>query len=197
MLILEWKNLVTLESRAYKCGHCGEALASQHGYRGHTRISPTERVEIYICHHCTRPTFFDTNGNQIPGPILGNPVHHIPNKDVENLFKEAKACFAINAYTSCVMCCRKLLMNIAVAEGAPEGKTFVEYVDHLNQNSYIPPKGKTWVDSIRKLGNEANHSIQFRSEDEATLILTFTEMLLRFIYEMPGMMEENSKQQTT
>ena len=79
-------------------------------------------------------------------------------------------------------------MNIAVSEGAKEGKSFVDYVNYLNDNNYIPPKGKAWVETIRKLGNEANHSIDFKTTDEAKLILTFTEMLLKFIYEMPGLM---------
>ena len=83
-------------------------------------------------------------------------------------------------------------MNLAVSEGAKEGRTFVEYVNYLRDNNFVPPKGKGWVDSIRKLGNEANHSIVFKTPEEAKLSLTFTEMLLRFIYEMPGLLEESS-----
>ena len=82
-------------------------------------------------------------------------------------------------------------MNIAVTEGADEGKSFIDYVTYLNDKNFIPPKGKSWVDAIRKLGNEANHSIQFKSPEEAKLVLTFTEMLLRFIYEMPGLLGES------
>lgn len=80
-------------------------------------------------------------------------------------------------------------MNISVAEGAKEGKGFVDYVNFLNDNNYIPPNGKKWVDSIRQLGNEANHKIDFKSKEDAERILIFTEMLLRFIYELPGIME--------
>ncbi len=84
-------------------------------------------------------------------------------------------------------------MNIAVSEGAKEGELFGFYVSFLNDNNFIPLKGKPWVDSIRKLGNEANHSIEFRTEEEARLILTFTEMLLKINYEMPGLFESASK----
>jgi hypothetical protein len=82
-------------------------------------------------------------------------------------------------------------MNISVGQGAEEGKSFAYYVNFLNDNNYIPPNGKDWVDSIRKLGNEANHKIDFKTQDDAKLIITFTEMLLRFIYEMPGIMKES------
>ena len=66
-------------------------------------------------------------------------------------------------------------------------------MNYLDDNSFIPPNGKEWVDSIRKLGNEANHKIDFKTKDDAQLIITFTEMLLRFIYEMPGLMKESMK----
>lgn len=82
-------------------------------------------------------------------------------------------------------------MNLSVSQGAPEGKGFVEYVSYLNDNNYIPPNGKEWVDSIRKLGNEANHKIDFKTKEDASRILNFTEMLLRFIYELPGIMRES------
>jgi hypothetical protein len=133
------------------------------------------------------------DGDQIPGPIFGQSIKHIPDEKIEKLYNEARKCYTISAYTSSVMCCRKLLMNIAVSEGAKEGELFGFYVSFLNDNNFIPLKGKPWVDSIRKLGNEANHSIEFRTEEEARLILTFTEMLLKINYEMPGLFESASK----
>ncbi|MCB0453717.1 MAG: DUF4145 domain-containing protein, partial [Aequorivita sp.] len=72
--------------------------------------------------------------------------------------------------------------------------SFGQYVTYLEENNYIPPNGKKWVDSIRKLGNEANHKIEFKTPQEAERILKFTEMLLRFIYELPGIMEETEIQ---
>src|SRR5688572_28599878 len=78
--------------------------------------------------------------------------------------------------------------SLSASQGAKEGKTFVDYVNYLNDKNYIPPKSRDWVDAIRKLGNEANHSIEFKSPEDARLILTFTEMLLKFIYEMPGLL---------
>ena len=188
MAKIDWINPTTLPSKSYVCGQCGHSLASQIGYHGKTPQPHNKPVYIYICHYCLKPTFFIYDGAQVPGAVFGQAVRHIPDANVEKLYEEARGCYTINAFTSSVMCCRKLLMNIAVSEGAKEGKTFVEYVNYLNDNNYIPPKGKAWVDSIRKLGNEANHSIEFKNPEEAKLILTFTEMLLKFIYEMPGLM---------
>lgn len=187
---IQWINANSIPSRKYKCGHCENPLATNHGYTGlESHVTNAAKAYICICHFCNKPTFFDYEGKQIPGAKIGNPIQHIANPDVENLFKEANSCYSISAYTSSVMCCRKLLMNIAVEQGAKEGKGFVDYVNFLNDNNFIPPNGKEWVDSIRKLGNEANHKIEFRNKEDTELILVFTEMLLRFIYEMPGLMK--------
>ena len=193
---LFWNSAENIGSRKYKCGYCGSPLASQLGYTAKATIngSRVTAAWIYICHSCDKPTFFDYNKNQTPGPIIGSLVKYIPKEEVENLFNEAKACFSISAFTSSVMCCRKLLMNISVSEGAKEGASFGQYVTYLEENNYIPPNGKKWVDSIRKLGNEANHKIEFKTPQEAERILKFTEMLLRFIYELPGIMEETEIQ---
>jgi hypothetical protein len=193
-----WINVQGIATKSYKCGHCGSSLASEKGYYASEGSSVRSSIvaSIYICHKCNKPTFFDKNGDQTPGILIGNQVKHIPDQDIEKLFYEARICFSIGAYTSSVMCCRKLLMTISVNQGAKEGKGFVDYVNYLNDNNYIPPNGKEWVDSIRKLGNEANHKIEFKSKEDAMRIATFTEMLLRFIYELPGIMKETENQIT-
>lgn len=189
---IAWESTGSIPSRKYKCGHCNSQLATNRGYQGvAANFHPKTYCYVYICHFCEKPTFFDHAGTQTPGAKIGNPIEHINNSDIENLFSEANSCFTIGAYTSSVMCCRKLLMNISVEQGAKEGLGFVEYVNFLNANNFIPPHGKDWVDSIRKLGNEANHKIHFKTQDDAKLILVFTEMLLRFIYEMPGLMKKS------
>jgi hypothetical protein len=42
------------------------------------------------------------------------------------------------------------------------------------------------MNSLRTYGNEAAHEIVLKTKDEADDILTFLEMLLKFIYEFPG-----------
>jgi hypothetical protein len=79
-------------------------------------------------------------------------------------------------------------MNFAVAQKAKVGETFTFYVTYLSDNGYIPHQGKTWGDQIRQRGNEANHEIILMHENDANLILHFTEMLLRFNYEMPSIL---------
>ena len=76
-------------------------------------------------------------------------------------------------------------MHIAVAQKAAVGKNFVEYVEYLADQGYVPPNGRGWVDHIRTRGNEANHEIQLMAKSDAEELISFAEMLLKFIYEFP------------
>ncbi|MFN2500326.1 MAG: DUF4145 domain-containing protein, partial [Pyrinomonadaceae bacterium] len=150
-----------LPSRNYICGHCGNPLATNRGYTSSTAGN------IYVCHFCDKPTFFSRDSDQVPGSAFGYPVEHIPSAEVSALYEEARNCMKVNAYTASILCSRKLLMNIAVSKGAAEGLKFVQYVDHLADNGYLPPDGKQWVDQIRKIGNVATHEIKIMSRPEA------------------------------
>jgi hypothetical protein len=77
-------------------------------------------------------------------------------------------------------------MHIAVAKGAEEGKKFIEYVQFLADKNYIPPDAKDWVDHIREKGNEANHEITIMNKEDANDLISFSEMLLKLIYEFPA-----------
>ena len=45
-------------------------------------------------------------------------VDRISSNEVKALYEEARDCIKVNAYTATILCCRKLLMNIAVVQGA-------------------------------------------------------------------------------
>jgi Domain of unknown function (DUF4145) len=77
-----------------------------------------------------------------------------------------------------------VLMNVAVAEGADENLRFVQYVDWLDEQHYIPPGGRGWVEQIKNVGNEANHEIPDVTREAAERILRFTEGLLVNVYEL-------------
>ncbi len=185
-LSYSWQNLTTTSGEQYHCSYCGNRVGPSQkffGVCGGAGI-PTKNVSIFICPVCYQPTFFDYANNQIPGVRLGADLQYVPSDGLKQLYDEARDCSAAGAYTACVMACRKILMNLAVREGAKEGLGFVEYVDYLNDNGYVPKKGKDWVDRIRKMGNEANHAIAPKNHGEAKDILHLVEMLLRFNFEL-------------
>jgi len=178
---MSWHAISSIAPRQYRCGHCGFHVANNKGFFG----TDNNRGFILICANCDKPTFFDESSRQFPAVVPGNEVQHLPTK-LEQLYREARNCCSVSAFTASVLASRKMLMNIAVQQGAPEGEKFIDYVNHLASEGFIPPNGKGWVDHIRKKGNEATHEIALMTQADAEELIAFTEMLLKFIYEFPS-----------
>jgi hypothetical protein len=171
-----------IASRSFVCGFCGNRVASDLGWNARPLGA------IRICPECSGPTFFDLNSAgqpQTPGVSYGNPVNHLPG-DIDQLYQEARSAIAASSPTAAVLCCRKILMHVAVERGAAEGENFVAYVKYLEDNNFIPAGAKAWVDQIRVKGNETNHEIQIKTRPEAEEMIDFTEMLLKVIYDYPS-----------
>ena len=177
---MPWVNAGQLDSKKFRCGFCGNIVATDRGY-----FSNSSHHKICICPHCDKPTFFDLYMNQIPGVVVGNDVASLPN-ELMSIYNEARECVSINAFTASVLACRKLLMHVAVEQGAEQGKSFISYVQFLADKGYVPPNGKAWVDHIRSKGNEATHEIVLMKRTDAEELISFSEMLLKFIYEFPA-----------
>jgi hypothetical protein len=176
---MEWTGLQNIKSKQFTCGYCNNVVASSKGYS-----SQNHTDYIYICPHCKKPTSVKDE-IQIPGVAPGQSIKFLP-KEIESIYTEARNCISVSAFTSAVLILRKLLMNLAVSQGADEGKSFLEYVNFLSDAGYVPPNGKVWVDHIRKRGNEATHEIKVMTKDDAIDLIIFSEMFLKFIYEFPN-----------
>jgi len=176
---MTWDQTKALPARSYTCSYCGNLVSSGTGYAG-GGVART----IYICPHCQEPTYW-WGDKRVPDVAPGAEVSSLP-ADVSALYREARSSSAAGAHTASVLACRKLLMNIGVSLKAPEGKPFIFYVDYLATQGYVPPNGRGWVDHIRTRGNEATHEIRLMSAADSTELITFIEMLLKFIYEFPS-----------
>lgn len=180
----QWISLQELRAQRFQCGYCGHIVSSDRGYG--LMVSSYQRGGIYVCPDCKSPTFqYPSSENRVPGTSFGHSVGHLP-AEIQTLYEEARTCTSNACFTGAVLLLRKLLMNIAVAQGASEGLTFFKYVDYLSEKGFIPPNGKHWVDHIRKKGNEATHEIVQMTSSDAQDLITFMEMLLRFIFEFPS-----------
>jgi Domain of unknown function (DUF4145) len=175
---MKWQNPSNFQSREYTCGYCGKVVASASGF-----FSDFQSF-VYICPHCKKPSYFEDD-KQVPGVAPGVEVGHLPS-DIKALYREARNCVSVGSNTAAVLTCRKLLMNIAVGQKADENKPFIYYVQYLADHGYVPPNGKGWVDHIRNKGNEANHEIRLMNQPDAEELISFCEMLLKFIYEFPN-----------
>jgi hypothetical protein len=117
---------------------------------------------------------------------MGLPV------DISDAYLEARKCLGISAFTACTMMCRKILMHVAVQKGAEAGRRFEQYVGYLQEQGYISPSMKLWVDRIRLLGNEGAHDLEAPSREAAESALAFTGGLLRTVYEMQFLNDRNA-----
>src|ERR1051325_3976848 len=148
---ISWNQAQGMSSFSYVCGYCGRPLASEKGWTGTRNVHHSSQIygRIYLCHHCCRPTFFDGDTHrQTPGIPFGRPVHNISNVPLSEIYEEARRATSAGCYTAAVLCCRKLLMDMAVDRGAAEGETFKAYVEYLSEKNFVPPDCKVWVDQI-------------------------------------------------
>lgn len=153
---MEWNPIGQIPSKSYECSFCGNRVASTMGWYA-TFVSKAVAISagaVYICPHCTNPTYFNREEHQIPGAPFGSIVSGIDEKEVEELYNEARRAYSGACYTAVVLCCRKLLMHLGVSKGAKEGLSFVKYVDFLDSNHFIPPGARRWVDKIREKGTK-------------------------------------------
>ena len=181
----KWESTNRIGGGKFICGFCNALSAPNLGYRSH------DNEAILICPNCDQPTYIKRGGIQVPSIRLGNDVLYVPD-GIESLYNEARDCTSVSAFTASVLACRKLLMNIAVEQGAEENKKFIEYVDFLSERGFIPPNGRHWVDHIRKRGNEATHEISLMTKQDAEELIKFIEKLLKFIYEFPNAIPTSS-----
>jgi Domain of unknown function (DUF4145) len=179
---VKWHNLQNLPGKNYRCGYCTSNVASEKGW--YAADHSIELISLRICPMCEQPSFFKGEA-QRPGVPPGSLVLKLP-EHINSLYNEARMATSVGAHTASVLACRKLLMNIAVEQGAKEGNTFVSYIEHLAGKGYIPPNGRSWVDHIRTTGNEATHEIRLMTKKEAEDLISFSELLLKFVFEFPA-----------
>lgn len=187
---MDWERYDEIPLNRYKCGYCGHSVASNQGLQGRDHVG--NRIATALCPNCNSPTLI-TPWKQVPGPLYGAEIEGIDDESVGQLYEEARACMAASAYTAAVLACRKILMHVAVAKGAERNRSFVDYVTYLADSGYVPPDGRPWLDAIREAGNQANHEIVIANRDRASEVLSFVEMLLRLVFELPHRIKIRSR----
>lgn len=147
-----------------RCTSCGMGLV-----RNHSNVSPST-------------------------PPLKTPKG-VPDAERE-VWEEARACLGVGAYTGAVMLFRKVLFHMAVTQGLPakdekdRAPSFAECVESLQRQGVITPRMRPYVDSIKDVGNEANHEINPIEPDDALRLGKFVQHLLQTAYEMDALMAE-------
>lgn len=184
---LGWKYSMDVGSREWKCGYCGREVAGNVGYK-HMHADKC----VLICPHCQNATSFigDDDGiSQYPPASYGKTINSLPS-NIAALYGEICRCMQYSSFTGAVLLMRKMLVHLAVDDGAEEGTSFATCVNYLDKKGWIPPSGKQWVDKIRKIGNDATHHLTINNESEAKQLLHYIEHMLTSIYEFPASVKD-------
>jgi hypothetical protein len=189
-----WKPV--LEPRRYTCGWCGHAIASQYGLFKHdqwyeaTILNPLGQAreftrDIRVCVQCGGATTF-VKDEQYPSPLLGEPIDaRKKSQDVQliaALYDEARHALSQGATSCAVLMFRKLLMHVAVQQGAPKGQRFVQYCEYLKSNSVVGKPMHGLLDRIKDDGNEENHEVVRATREKAMDLLRLVTLLIKSVY---------------
>jgi hypothetical protein len=67
-----------------------------------------------------------------------------------------------------------------------EGGTFYARLQWLAESGRVTPEIREWADHVRVEGNAALHDPEEFTEVDAKALRYFTEMFLRYVFELPG-----------
>ncbi len=169
-----------------RCGHCGQSTTTAVIATAERHVPISGRKEsIYWLRCLSCHAGIVVNGYSVlPGEPQGGDVEGLPHS-VAAAWTEARAAASAGAFTAAELMCRKILMHVAVDKGAAENQNFAAYITYLDEQAkYVTPPMRPWVELIRVNGNVATHEIPATDAQRAAGTLTFTEQLLRLVYEM-------------
>lgn len=184
------QNFVITREVTCLCGHCNKTIALDvYAKYSHEEL-PTHKIvlDYYTgqCPYCGKPIIYDNDKKfAIPYSRTFEDIEYLPD-NIKQLYNECRDAYSISAYTCCVIAARTLMANIAVEQGADEGKSFVEYVNYLQQNCLPAKTNNAWVDKIRALANQSTHHLVIASQNDAALVIKFIVAILKNIYEFPN-----------
>lgn len=117
-------------------------------------------------------------------PFVAPP--HTPDA-VKKRFLEGEEAFRRQSWNAAVAMYRSAL-DIATKgmPGVPQNQTFFSRLQWLHDNHRITPEIRAWVDHVRVEGNDALHDPEEFEEEDAKPLRFFTEMFLRYVFELPG-----------
>jgi len=175
------------------CGNCGKHVAIEmfmviksktyNNNQGHPRTDPL--YFIGQCPLCGCPTIFNYEKKiWLPAPLPFTKIKNVP-QEIEPLYTEIRQDYAVGCYSSAILAARKLIMFVAVSNGAETNKKFEYYVDYLDSNGCLPKNSKAWIDKIRIAGNEQTHEIVMASKEDAERTIKLVVALLTIMYELP------------
>lgn len=111
---------------------------------------------------------------------------HVPGP-VARRFLEGEEAYARHSWNAAVAMYRSALdIATKALPDVPAGQTFYKRLAWLHDHHRITPDMKDWADHVRIEGNDALHDEDEYTEADAKPLRLFTEMFLKYVFELPG-----------
>jgi hypothetical protein len=164
------------------CGACGHPICF---IAMHSR---TESGQPMAYAGNIEPTF--SVSEMWPTRVAASAPPHTP-APVKARYLEGEDAYSRKRWNSAVAMYRSAL-DIATKgmEGVPANATFFQRLVWLHDNHAITPDIRSWADHVRVEGNAALHDPEEFAEGDAKALRFFTEMFLRYVFELPGSVRE-------
>lgn len=176
-----------------KCGNCNSRFSlKNYPYASVMGVQNDQTAIIYFaiagCPSCNWITvnILETG---YPRSLILNPdikselLNKIKEPYLKQLFEEFSNCFTLGLNSAFTLLARKILMHIAVSEGADKNKSFKYYAEYINSENLLGKKWDKHIVAIEELGNSENHEIKIASTEELKLVKAIIIKLLENIYE--------------
>jgi hypothetical protein len=109
---------------------------------------------------------------------------------VAKRFIEGEDAFGRGNWNSAVAMYRSALDIATKGMDGVQGKDFYHRLEWLHDSQKITPDIKDWADHVRVEGNAALHDPEEFAEADAKALRFFTEMFLRYVFELPETVKE-------
>lgn len=160
------------------CGACGAPICFRAIY-GHPNDATPMQYQGDI-----EPVF--TVRETWPSRRASSAPPHTP-KPVAGRFVQGENAYQRGDWNAAVAMYRSTL-DIATKgmAGVPPDQQFFPRLKWLAANQRITPEMEIWGHRVRLEGNDALHDPEEFTEEDATPLQLFTEMFLRYVFELPG-----------
>ena len=181
------------------CPHCRQ-LNAPLAFQSFTPLNG-RAVSFWLCSHCQHGICIESEAFNLyaephvfgsyqifPRPASSEAPEFTPS-DISKKYREAKICFYTEQFTASAIMSRCTLEAVVKTLGA-SGNNLRSHIEDLAKRHVITPSLASWAHSLRIIGNEAAHELTDITKQDAEQALFFAEMLLTYIYTLPGRIEQ-------
>ena len=158
------------------CGVCKKGVVAIFFYDGGTHLRTANLPNSRLT-------------SMVPSPEKVAAPAHTPD-NIAHFFKQGASSLEAGSHDAAGAMFRKTL-ETSLKEKFPDIKgTLKKRIDKAAQDHKLTPDLADWADHIRFEGNEATHGEEPYKAEHAREVKAFTELVLMYLYMLPGMLEE-------